>query len=329
MEGATVDKIEIKGATATMTFSHPTSDAYLSELLDREFRKNAAYADRETFKLTPIGEATDKRYMGFAISVADNPTFGKLKLADVPATDAERQGQAQAFQKILEETKQAFDASPEPQRLEVFDSQLAKETRKKAFGAILVSWIAILLYLWFRFGNWTFGLAAVLCLVHDLCFTIGAIAVCHYIFAFPVFRHLGIEDFKIDLAAVAALLTLVGYSVNEIIVNFARVREVRGKNPLLTPDIINDSVNQTLSRTILTAATVFLVSIVLYAFGGEGVHLFAFVMMMGVMVATYSSIFVACPLLLFLGEGKEHAAPTASEDAAEREEKEEEEILEG
>ena len=90
----------------------------------------------------------------------------------------------------------------------MFDSQLASETRTKAFYAIVASWIAILLYLWFRFGNWTFGLAAVLCLVHDLCFTLGAIAACHYLHLIPGLA-LGIEDFKIDLAAVAALLTLV------------------------------------------------------------------------------------------------------------------------
>jgi SecD/SecF fusion protein len=106
-------------------------------------------------------------------------------------------------------------------------------------------------------------------------------------------------------------LTLVGYSVNEIIVNFARLREVRGKNPLLTPQTINDSVNQTLSRTVLTSTTVFLVSFVLYAFGGEGVHLFAFVMAVGVLISTYSSIYIASPLLLMLGEGKPRAADRA------------------
>ena len=111
----------------------------------------------------------------------------------------------------------------------MFDSQLAAETRTKAFMAILWSWLAILLYLWFRFGNWTFGLAAVLCLVHDLCFTLGAIALCHYLHFVPGMNYLGIEDFKIDLAAVAALLTLVGYSVSDTIVVFDRIREVRGK----------------------------------------------------------------------------------------------------
>ena len=146
--------------------------------------------------------------------------------------------------------------------------------------AILASWGAILLYLWFRFGNWTFGLAAVLCLIHDLFFTLGIIAFCHYIYAGTCRagqRRCCLQDFKIDLPAVAALLTLVGYSVNDTIVVFDRIREVRGKNPDLTPQMINDSVNQTLSRTLLTSFATWLVVFVLYVFGGEGVHLFAFV----------------------------------------------------
>ena len=113
-----------------------------------------------------------------------------------------------------------------------------------------------------------------------------------------------LQDFKIDLPSVAALLTLVGYSVNDTIVVFDRIREVRGKNPLLTPQMINDSVNQTLSRTMLASLTVWLVVVVLYVFGGEGVHLFAFVMVVGVIVGTYSSIYIASPLLLIFGEGQ-------------------------
>ncbi len=166
--------------------------------------------------------------------------------------------------------------------------------------AILASWAAILLYLWFRFGNWTFGAATVLCLIHDLFFTLGIIAACHYLHGTWLGNLLQISDFKIDLPAIAALLTLVGYSVNDTIVVFDRIREVRGKNPMLTPAMINDSVNQTLSRTILASMTVWLVVIVLYFFGGEGVHLFAFVMIVGVIVGTYSSIYIASPLLLDL-----------------------------
>jgi SecD/SecF fusion protein len=169
--------------------------------------------------------------------------------------------------------------------------------------AILASWAAMLLYLWFRFGNWTFGLASVVCLIHDLFLTLGAIAVCHYLHGTWLGDMLLIEDFKIDLPSVAALLTLVGYSCNDTIVVFDRIREVRGKNPDLTPKMINDSVNQTLSRTVLASLATWLVVFVLYVAGGPGVHLFAFVMVVGVIIGTYSSIYIAAPLLLMLGEG--------------------------
>src|SRR5205823_12478701 len=194
------------------------------------------------------------------------------------------------------------------ERLENFDSQLAADTQQTALYAILASWAAILLYLWFRFGSWTFGAAAVLCLLHDLFFTLGVIAAAHYVAGLPVFHNLlGVRDFKIDLPAVAALLTLVGYSVNDTIVVFDRIREVRGKNPALTPQMINDSVNQTLSRTLLASLATSLVVIVLYIWGGAGVHLFAFVMVVGVVVGTYSSIYIASPLLLIFGEGSKPA----------------------
>jgi SecD/SecF fusion protein len=216
---------------------------------------------------------------------------------------------AAKLDRVLDEMKKEFQERPLPDRLESFDAQLAQETQTRAMYAILGSWGAILLYLWFRFGNWTFGLAAVICLIHDLFFTLGIIAFCHYIHQWSpgLASVLAIQDFKIDLAAVAALLTLVGYSVNDTIVVFDRIREVRGKNPELTHQMINDSVNQTLSRTLLTAFTVFLVVFVLYVWGGEGVHLFAFVMLVGVLVGTYSSIYIASPLLLIFGEGRRPA----------------------
>jgi len=208
------------------------------------------------------------------------------------------------LQSILDYVRTRFDSSPQPERLEVFDTQLASNTQERALYAILASWAAILLFLWFRFGNWTFGAATVLCLIHDLFFTLGIIAACHYWHAW-FGSFLGIQDFKIDLPAVAALLTLVGYSVSDTIVVFDRIREVRGKNPALTPQMINDAVNQTLTRTLLASATVFVVVVVLYIMGGEGVKLFAFVMIVGVVVGTYSSIYIAAPLLLIFGEGKQ------------------------
>jgi SecD/SecF fusion protein len=250
---------------------------------------------------------------------------------EVTGPEAEKVITPDSLESILGTTKAAFAARPQPEKLENFDKVLAGDTQTRAMYAILASWGAILLYLWFRFGNWTFGLATVLCLIHDLFFTLGIIAFCHYIVNWMpgLASVLMLEDFKIDFTAVAALLSLVGYSVNDTIVVFDRIREVRGKNPELTPQMINDSVNQTLSRTILTAFSVWEVVIVLYIFGGAGVHLFAFVMVVGVIVGTYSSIYIASPLLLIFGEGRQPAGAVAKrpepEPEAEPEEKEEEE----
>lgn len=247
-------------------------------------------------------EGQNQRYSTLSVD------FSRLNTVKTLFDTQGKQDEAKGFvTENLDNAVKAFKSRPVPERLETFDPSLAKDTRGKALMAILLSWVAILAFLWFRFGSWRHGLAAILCLIHDLCFTLGAIAVCHYLHDTMIGRLLALKDFKIDLAAVAALLTLVGYSVNEIIVNFARLREVRGKSPVLTPQMINLSVNQTLSRTILTSTTVALVSFVLYAFGGEGIHLFAFVMLTGVLISTYSSIYVASPLLLIFGEGKPKA----------------------
>ena len=109
-----------------------------------------------------------------------------------------------------------------------------------------------------------------------------------------------IEPFKINLPIVAAFLTIIGYSVNDTIVVFDRIREVRGKDPRMTRQMVNDSTNQTLSRTLLTSFTVLLVVVILYMSGGKAIHGFAFALMIGVMTGTYSSIYVAAPILLWL-----------------------------
>jgi preprotein translocase SecF subunit len=268
-------------------------------------------------KLTQAFGATDRSQLPFSFELSgEGPSQdGRVTVAKLIFTPKGANLKSDEIGKIetaLAETKVAFNQRPAPERLETFDSQLAAETRMRALAAVLMSWGAILLYLWFRFGSWTFGLAAVICLIHDLFFTLGAIAICHYVNQIiPGF--LFIDDFKIDLPAVAALLTLVGYSVNDTIVVFDRIREVRGKNPDLTPQMINDSVNQTLSRTLLASLTTWLVVIVLYVAGGPGVHLFAFVMVVGVVVGTYSSIYVASPLLLLFGEGVKATSRTGGQ----------------
>jgi SecD/SecF fusion protein len=286
------DKKEVELWFTDPVTGHPAfaSRAQVSMILQTEMAKHDV--------LKPIAQQLTVDGMG-----KDNE--GRFQFMAIRTLEPLKDREKAALETALEETQKDFKARPLPERLENFDSQLATETQLRALYAILASWGAILLYLWFRFGSWTFGMAAVLCLIHDLFFTLGVIAGAHYLAHTGFGRALLLEDFKIDLASVAALLTLVGYSVNDTIVVFDRIREVRGKNPALTPQMINDSVNQTLSRTILTSFATWLVVVVLYIIGGEGVHLFAFVMVIGVIVGTYSSIYIASPLLLMFGEGSQ------------------------
>src|SRR5260370_1354754 len=314
-----LEKPVVTGRLIKLSFSDYASPGFVKTLLERELHadgiRNAA------FNVTGDDKAKEGRHKKMTVDLSD-PSLAALFDVQKKADGAEAIQASAKLTKILEQTTDAFQSRPQPERLENFDAQLAADTQRAAMWAIILSWAAILLYLWFRFCTWTFGAAAVLCLIHDLFFTLGIIAFCHYIVGWMpgVAGFLKIDDFKIDLPSVAALLTLVGYSVNDTIVVFDRIREVRGKNPLLTPQTINDSVNQTLSRTLLAATTVFLVVVVLYWFGGEGVHLFAFVMVVGVVVGTYSSIYIASPLLLIFGEGappqKAGGAPRPIPEAA-------------
>ena len=174
----------------------------------------------------------------------------------------------------------------------------------QAVYALVASWIGIIIYLWVRFQGVAFGLAAVVALIHDVFVMLGAVAVSIYLA--PFLGFLMIEPVKVNLPIVAAFLTIIGYSVNDTIVVFDRIREVRGKDPALTRKMVNDSTNQTLSRTLLTSFTVFLVVIVLYFAGGEALHGFAFALIVGVATGTYSSIYIAAPILLWLvGKHKE------------------------
>ena len=176
--------------------------------------------------------------------------------------------------------------------------QIAGETSNQAILAIVASLIGIVAYVWIRFQNLAFGLAAVVALVHDVLIVLGAIAISHWLAG--VLGIIGIDKFKISLEIIAALLTVIGYSLNDTIVVFDRIREVRGKRTEITAEMIDTSISQTLSRTILTSVTTFIVVFILYWFGGDAIHGFAFALVIGVIVGTYSSIFVASPALLWL-----------------------------
>jgi SecD/SecF fusion protein len=185
-------------------------------------------------------------------------------------------------------------------RVTQIDPSVGAEQKTRALIAIILSLFAIVAYIWIRFGNVRYGLAAIAALVHDVAITLGAVTACTYIAAMAIGDKLLIGDFKINLAMIAAFLTLIGYSLNDTIVVFDRIRENRRK-ALLDPQIITKSINQTISRTILTSFTTFIVVLVMYIFGGQNLRGFTFAIGLGIIVGTYSSIAIAAPLLL-LGE---------------------------
>ncbi|MCF7976185.1 MAG: protein translocase subunit SecF [Phycisphaerae bacterium] len=182
-------------------------------------------------------------------------------------------------------------------RVTQIDPSVGGEQQVLAIIAIILSLSAIVGYVWIRFGDLRYGLAAIIALVHDVCITLGAVAASFYLANTFFGASLLISDFKINLAMIAAFLTLIGYSLNDTIVVFDRIRENRHKAQL-TPQTITNSINQTISRTLMTSFTTFVVVLVMYIFGGDGLRGFTFAIGLGVIVGTYSSIAIAAPVLL-------------------------------
>ncbi len=184
-----------------------------------------------------------------------------------------------SLQKTLKEGK--FDL----QGIDYIGPKIGRELIEKGIGAVILGWVGILIYLIIRF-DLRFSLGAVLALIHDTTITMGAVS---------------ITNKEFTLTIVAALLTVIGYSVNDTIIVFDRIREnarLIGKGRL-SSNIVNISVNQTLSRTILTSFTAFLVLLSLFFFGGAVIHDFAFVLIIGVIIGTYSSVFVASAFIIY------------------------------
>jgi preprotein translocase subunit SecF len=172
-------------------------------------------------------------------------------------------------------------------RVEAVGPKVGEELQRKAALAILMSFVLTLIYLAFRF-EWRFGVAAVVATIHDIMITFGFISLT------------GIE---ITLGTVAAILTIVGYSLNDTIVVFDRIREnLRKKRKESYEATLNRSINETLPRTVLTSGTTLVTLLALFLFGGSVIRPFAMVLILGVLVGTYSSIFVASPVLLEIEE---------------------------
>jgi SecD/SecF fusion protein len=211
-------------------------------------------------------------------------------------------------QKVFGEVRSQISSMPHFPSSNTVGGVVAEVTRNNAMLALLVSAVCILIYLWVRFQRFTYGIGAVVSLVHDVAICVGMVAVSFYVA--PLLGFLMIEPFKINLTLVTAFLTVAGYSLNDTIVIFDRIREVRGKAPRVSQDMINLSINQTLGRTFLTGLTSLMVIITLYILGGPTIHGFAFAMIVGVVTGTYSSIYIASPFLLWVSGKAEKTART-------------------
>jgi preprotein translocase subunit SecF len=207
------------------------------------------------------------------------PSDALIRIESQPGGDAAQQ---QALKKVIDALGDGFIQ----RRVEVVGPAVSSELRITGIIAVLCSLLAIIAYVWFRF-EWQFAAGAIVALAHDVLLTVGV---------FSVFQ------LEFDLSIVAALLTILGYSVNDTVVVHDRIREnLRKFKRMELTELLNLSINETLSRTVLTGVTTIAVLIALYVFGGEVLRNFSFAMLFGVIVGTYSSIFISAPLLDYLG----------------------------
>ena len=187
---------------------------------------------------------------------------------------------------IVAKLKDSLPENVDYRRVEFVGPKVGKELQIIGLKAILYSLIAMFIYIWFRFSGWQFGLGAVFALFHDVFSTLGFFA---------------LTQIEFNLASIAAILTIAGYSINDTVVVFDRIRENLMKTEIPFSELLNKSINQTLSRTIMTSLTTLLALLALFIFGGEVIKGFVSAMMWGVLVGTYSSIFIASPLIILFG----------------------------
>jgi SecD/SecF fusion protein len=202
-------------------------------------------------------------------------------------------------QPLFSLTKDAVNHPPSFEKETNFNPQVAGEMQRDAFLALGFSIVAIMIYIWIRFGNLKYGTATVIALLHDTLFTLAALGFAQYLSDWWYPNFLQIEPFRINLTVVAGILTIMGYSMIDTIVVFDRIRENRGRYGHLDRQVINDAINQTLSRTLLTCGTTIITVSFMYFLGGAGIHGFTFVLLIGILVGTYSSVAIAAPLLLW------------------------------
>ena len=229
-------------------------------------------------------------------------TFGAATdiVVRIPPTDIE-ESSAELSTRVLAALSEGVEGEIEMRRVEFVGPQVGDELAEQGILAVIYAMVGVFLYVMFRF-QWRFSVGAVAALFHDITISMGIIS---------------LVQIEFDLTVVAAILAVVGYSLNDTIVLFDRIREnfprYRKRQPI---EVVNTSINETLSRTLMTSTTTLLVLFSLFTFGGEIIHGFAFTLIVGVVVGTYSSIYVASTTLLLMGVSKYDLMEVEKEGAA-------------
>lgn len=237
---------------------------FATDVKTDDLRKALKPIGLESASLQSIGNADDNEYL-IRTKVSDKQmqTLAKKVEADLN----------QKFGKV------------EIRRVEMVGAAVSQDLQQKGWLSLIFVCVAIMIYVWIRF-DFSFGVGALGSLIHDLVITVGI---------------LSLSGREIEMPVLAALLTLLGYSINDTIVVYDRVREnLRKGTDLALPQLLSTSISQTLSRTMLTSGLTLLAMICLYFLGGEVLHNFAFTMVVGIVFGTYSSIFIACPIMLLI-----------------------------
>jgi preprotein translocase subunit SecF len=248
-----------------------------------ELRAKSGTADLS--ELRGIGDKLglgDVEVQGFG-----NASDATMRIRVQPGGDAAQQG-------AVDKVRGALDKEYEFRRVEVVGPRVSGELVQSGTLGVVLSILAVLTYLWFRF-EWQFAIGAVIATMHDLLLTVG---------------FFSITQLEFNTTSIAAILTIVGYSLNEAVVVLDRIREMMRKYKRMpVPEMIDISINAVLPRTIMTATTVFLALLSLVLFGGHVIRSFSIAMMWGIFVATYSSIFICSPILIYLGVRTGDTAP--------------------
>ena len=249
---------------------NPGIDFAGGSVIQVKFAKNVVADDiRGALKSTKLGNSTIQQFGTNEFLIRTSESFSDQKILSA---------------NLEQPLTAVFGKDFEVRRVEVVGSKVGADFKQKAVVAVVLSWLAMLIYVGWRF-EFRYGLGGILALVHDVIITLGAVS---------------IMNMEFTISILAALIFIIGFSINDTIVTLDRIRE----NVKLFPkqnlrDTINVSINQTLSRTILTSLTVFLTVLALFIFGGAVIHDFAFALLVGVVIGTYSSIYIACTIVLF------------------------------